>query len=163
MNTPNIHRVSWAKVAGWITSVSLSLVAAWTLQPGYESNANSLTVLTAVFSVLAGLLVAILAAGDIVRPARATWRHEMAALLLHKRDLRFLRSLLFLYLTVLALAFIGTCFDNLKLAGQVALDRGTLFLAFMAFWLSFKLPGHISRRQLDQLGSAIRARREQER
>lgn len=155
--------ISRVKVLSFLLSVELSAVFAYYLQPHYHDNSNALTVLATIFSILAGFIVAVLAMVSDERALRgASWRQDVIYLELIKFDLRQHRTIFYLYLIVLSLAFVCSIKVPLPELIQIWGERALLFLAFFAMLRSFSLPGIISRRQLEHLEKLIKDRQDRE-
>lgn len=157
------RKISILKSCGWILSIAASVCFAYFLQPKYHGNANAMTVLTTIFSVLAGFLIAVMAISADDRALRGrTWRHDVAYLELIKRDLRKHRSLFYLYLTVLSLALIATIELPVDQSAQIFIERALLFLGCFALLVSFRLPVYLTKRHVENLNAIILARRAEE-
>lgn len=157
------QRISKRKVLYAVLSVVIAGYFAWRFQPRYHDNANALTVLVTVFSILAGFLVAVMAIVGSERALRGnTWKQNTYYLTQVKKDLRRHAILFYLYLMILALAFLASL--NLRWPGliQVGIECFLLFLACLAMLASFSLPGQLTQRHITDLENVIKARREQE-
>lgn len=138
-------------------------VFAWHFQPKYHDNSNALTVLVTMFSILAGFLVAVMAIVGNDRALRGrNWRQDTFYLMQIKRDLRKHAILFYLYLTILALAFLASLNLGWPALLQIGLECFLLFLACMAMLGSFSLPGQLTRRHITDLEAIIKARRDAE-
>lgn len=154
-------KVSKRKVGIFVCYVALALVFAWHFQPKYHGNGNAMTVLVTVFSILAGFLVAVMAIVSNDRALRGkNWRQNTFYLQQIRRELRMHGLLFYLYLVVLAMAFL----TELKLGWphlvQVGLELFMLFLACLAMLFSFMLPGHLTNRHIKDLEHLIRTQRD---
>ena len=113
---------------------------------------------TATFSILAGFLVAVLGIGWDERIIRSkTWRTSAVELGLIRKDIRKHQAMFYLYLSVLALAFISALnFKSPHIEEYV--DFSVLFFACVALIYSFRLPGYLVRRNVAELDRIVRER-----
>lgn len=156
-------KVSWRKVLYFALCVLVAGFFAWLFQPKYHDNSNSLTVLVTVFSILAGFLVAIMAIVGNDRALRGrNWRQDTFYLLDIRRSLKRHAMLFYLYLMILALAFLASLNLGWYSYIQVGVECFLLFLACLAMLLSFSLPGQLTRHHIEDLERVIKERREQE-
>ncbi|WP_070330119.1 hypothetical protein [Pseudomonas aeruginosa] len=161
--TDSKQRISKRKVVYALVSVVVAGYFAWRFQPRYHDNANALTVLVTVFSILAGFLVAVMAIVGSERALRGTgWKQNTYYLTQVKKDLRRHAILFYLYLVILALAFLASLGLKWPVPIQVGLECLLLFLACLAMLASFSLPGQLTQRHITDLENVIKDRREQE-
>ncbi|TAM34927.1 MAG: hypothetical protein EPN56_12190 [Rhodanobacter sp.] len=157
------QKISWAKVAALVASVIAAAGSAWLVQPSYHNNANAILVVTTVFSVLAGFLITVLAITADERSLRGSnWRQDTVYFELIKKDLRRHRNMFYLYLIVLVFAFVGSLDVLWPAAWQHWVERALLFLAALAMFWSFRIPGYLMRRHMEALERRITERREKE-
>lgn len=155
-----VNKVSVRKVVFSILSIALSAVAAFFFQDKYHNNSNALTILTTVFSILAGFLIAVFAIVSDERALRGkSWRSNVAELEMIKRELRAHRRLFSLYLVVLTLAFVVSLDFAWPLKMQLRIEYGLVFLASMAMISSFRLPGYLMARHMEALDRVIESRK----
>lgn len=155
--------ISSKKVAMYVFALAASSAFSYFAQPRYHSNGNALTVLTTIFSIMAGFLIAVMAIVSDDRVLRGpTWRHDTAHLEFVKRDLLRHRMMFSLYLSVLCLAFVGAM--SVPQGSELAtwLERVLLFLACFAMLWSFRLPSYLARRHLSRLDQLLKERRDNE-
>lgn len=152
------------KRAGWsLASLLLSVAAAYFFREKYHNNSNALTILSTVFSILAGFLIAVFAIVSDERALRGkSWRSNVADLELIKRELRSHRRLFFLYLMVLTLAFIVSLDFAWPMKLQIWIEYVLVFLASIAMISSFRLPSYLMNRHMDALDRVIAAKREEQ-
>jgi uncharacterized membrane protein len=79
-----------------------------------------------------------------------------------KRDLYKHAILFYLYLAILALAFLASLNLGWPRFLQVCVECFLLFLACLAMLMSFSLPGQLTRRHITDLEAIIKARRDGE-
>jgi uncharacterized membrane protein len=160
---PNEPEVSRRKV---LLAVLYSLIAAffaWQFQEKYHNNSNALTVLVTVFSILAGFLIAVMAIVGNERALRGkNWRQDTFYLVQIRRDLKRHAALFYLYLAILALAFLASLNLSWHSYIQIGIECFLLFLACLAMLFSFSLPGQLTKRHIKDLETVIRARQEVE-
>ncbi|MFV3329898.1 hypothetical protein ACNFIA_03065 [Pseudomonas sp. NY15437] len=156
-------KVSWRKILLFGLYTLIAAFFAWQFQAKYHNNSNALTVLVTVFSILAGFLIAVMAIVGNERALRGrNWRQDTFYLIQIRRDLKRHAALFYLYLAILALAFLA----SLNLAWpdpvQIGVEGFLLFLACLAMLLSFALPGQLTRRHITDLEAIIKTRQEEE-
>lgn len=165
MATVNVkkRRVSWRKVLAALLGTPLGIFIAFNFQPKYHGNDDAMTVLVTVFSVLAGFLVAVMAivANDNALKGR-TWRQDVFYLQEIKKELFRHKILFYLYLWVLAFAFLAALNLPWPKCVQVWLEVLMLFVAFFAMLFSFFLPGQLTRRYITHLEEVIKEKRKSE-
>ncbi|MCY1532123.1 hypothetical protein D9M68_673740 [compost metagenome] len=91
-----------------------------------------------------------------------TWRQDTYYLQEVKKELLRHQLLFYLYLLVLALAFLAELELGWPGFAQSWLERVMLFLASLAMLFSFFLPGQLTRRHISDLEKIIRDRRDHE-
>ncbi|WP_312360251.1 hypothetical protein [Stutzerimonas balearica] len=157
------RKLSWRKIAYVIGCIVVSAFFAWHFQPRYHNNSNALSVLVTVFSILAGFLVAVMAIVGSERALKGrNWRQDTFYLLQVREELRKHSALFYLYLIVLAFSFLAALGLGWPRKVQIGVEMALLFLASLAMLLSFSLPSQLTKRHVNDLESAIRARREKE-
>jgi peptidoglycan/LPS O-acetylase OafA/YrhL len=161
--TPEEPKVSRRKV---LLAVFYALIAAffsWQFQEQYHNNSNALTVLVTVFSILAGFLIAVMAIVGNERALRGrNWRQDTFYLVQIRRDLKRHAALFYLYLAILALAFLASLNLGWPNNFQIGVECFLLFLACVAMLFSFSLPGQLTKRHIKDLEMVIRTRQEEE-
>ena len=127
-----------------------------------EGNIEALRILVTVFSILAGILIAVITMlGDPRALYPGSWRIASA----HRRNLRRVLSryqcLFYVYLAVIALAFVGTLFGRISCETEFArwFGRVALSLGAGALVWSFGLPAAIIKAQMERLDEEVRKRR----
>jgi len=157
--------IDWKKVMAFAVTCLVSCAFACYCQPQYHDNPNSILVVATVFSVLAGFLITVMTLIADDRSIRGrNSRQSVTHLELVKKDLRRHRNMFYLYLLVLALAFVGSLNLN-KLSWiewQNWCERLVLFFSSIAMLWSFQLPGYLTRRHIEALDRGIREQRERE-
>lgn len=144
-------------VAGVIVGVVVFCLS--TFLPAF--NHNSLGLLVTAFSVLAGIMIAIITMlGDPANLYRGSWR--MASL--HRRQIRrrFFRYeiLFYAYLIVIGLACAAAVIDGVVWPETARwLARVALALGAATFIWSLGLPRAIIRTQMDRIGEEVERRR----
>lgn len=156
-------RLSWRRVVFFGLYIVVATFFACQFQAKYHNNDNALTVLVTVFSILAGFLIAVMAIVGNERALRGRdWRQDTFYLIQIRRDLRRHAVLFYLYLLILALAFLASLGLPWPDPIQVGVEGFLLFLACMAMLLSFALPRQLTRRHIADLESIIKARQDEQ-
>lgn len=153
------RKISWKKSLFSLGSVVVSALVAYFFHAKYHNNSNALTILTTVFSILAGFLIAVFAIVADERALRGkSWKSNVAELELIRRELRSHRRLFSLYLVVLTLAFIVALDFGWPMKLQERIEYVLVFLASMAMIWSFRLPSYLMSRHMDALDRVIESR-----
>lgn len=129
---------------------------------GSEDHTEALRILVTVFSILAGMLIAIITMlGDPRALYRGNWRRASA----HRREIRRVlhryELLFYVYLVVIALAFAAALFGESASDAAMArwLERCALSVGAGALVCSFGLPAAIIRAQMERLDEEVNKRR----
>ncbi len=163
MESLTTQKISWRKALFSLGSVVVSALVAYFFHAKYHNNSNALTILTTVFSILAGFLIAVFAIVADERALRGkSWKSNVADLEMIRRELRSHRRLFSLYLVVLTLAFIVALDFGWPLKLQERIEYVLVFLASMAMIWSFRLPGYLMARHMDALDRVIESRRSEQ-
>ncbi|NKF51381.1 hypothetical protein G3R49_12515 [Shewanella sp. WXL01] len=148
------------KVSLAIAVILWSILGSYFAQPLVHGNDSATTLIVTVFTVLAGVLMAVITLiGDPKSLPSGSWRKaELAYQRTYNRLMRH-KWLFLLYLWVLALIFLSILFKG-KLANyQSVIEYIYLFLANVAFILSLRLPSSLLAIQLERIEYEIEQRR----
>lgn len=143
------------RVLYFVAALAASVAAGFWGQPLIHGNQDAVNVITTVFSILSGFLVAIITiVGDPTAAAsRDRWRFtEMQRDNVRRRLIRN-KWLFVLYLATVGIVFIATLAKNSPEL-SVWLERAYLAFASLAFLLSFRLPWalvHLQMRRYDEI------------
>nr|VFK41399.1 MAG: hypothetical protein BECKTC1821D_GA0114238_101011 [Candidatus Kentron sp. TC]VFK62430.1 MAG: hypothetical protein BECKTC1821F_GA0114240_10747 [Candidatus Kentron sp. TC] len=155
--------IDWWKVLLPLLSLVLAILSARFGQPLIHGNEQAIDVLTTVFSILAGFLIAIIAIlGDPVLLPPGTWR---AAEMQRKKSIGRLKVhkwLFLLYLVTLAMVFTAHLLGQRYPTITIWLERGYLFFGVLVFILSMRLPGALMKLQEERIDGIIEHRREED-
>lgn len=143
-----------------ILAFMLASFASYYGQPLIHNNAQAISLITTVFSILAGFLVAIIAiTGDPALLPPGTWRAaEMEREKIGRRLIRH-EWLFTLYLATLCLIFISLLLQKVCPQITIWLERIYLFFGVLAFSLSLQLPSVLIKIQRERIDSVIEHRR----
>ena len=137
----------------------VALSIAWYGQPFVHGNADAVNILVTLYSILAGVLIAVITIiGDpVFLVGGKSWRYSE----IKRKDiitqLRNKRLLFFLYLITLVLILITKIFPATCVTEWS--ERGYLFLSFYGLYYSFRLPSTIMKAQEEKLDQFIEHRR----
>jgi hypothetical protein len=140
-------------------------VAAFYCQPYVKENSDALLIVTTVFTVFAGFLVAIITIlGDPSLVPDGTWRAAESRRENIEHRIIWHIWLFVLYLSTIGLIFISAVVkkapdDVVSLDWKVWIDRAYLFVGVSSFLLSFALPFAMRKIQMDRLDREIERRR----
>lgn len=155
---------SWGRIFTLLVGVGAGIVGAYYGQPLIHGNDLAINVIVTAFSILAGFLIAIMTIiGDPSSFSRYSWRaHELSRSTVF-RGLRRQQWLFMLYLATVCAMFSGSLLAHSS--GRISawilvwLERMYLFMAILAFVVSFRLPGTLLRIQLARHDDMIEARK----
>ena len=136
-----------------------SLLMAWLFAPQFHCNKEAREVLVTVFSVLAGVLVALMTISSDARRLDGRSRRESVWFFREmKREISAQKVVFWIYLSVLALLFL----DALKVFDRFGISRVSdyviVWLSVVSLVSSFVLPSELTRRQIEALTAEIRSR-----
>jgi hypothetical protein len=140
-------------------------IAAWYAQPYVGDNSDVVLVVTTVFTVFAGFLVAIITIlGDPSLVPPGSWQ-----IIENRREMIEQRIIWHIYLLILYLVTIALIFTSVILrkvpvgivseAAKAWIDRAYLFFGIFSFLLSFALPSALHRTQMNRLNEETERRR----
>lgn len=155
---------SWGRFFTLLVGVGGGVAGSYYGQPLIHGNDLAINVIVTAFSILAGFLIAIMTImGDPSSFSRYSWRaHELSRGTVF-RGLRRQQWLFMLYLGTVCAMFAGSLLahapNGVSCRVLVWLERTYLFMAILAFVVSFRLPGTLLRIQLARHDQLIEARR----
>jgi hypothetical protein len=145
--------------------VVIGAVVAYYAQPYVHDNADVVLIVTTIFTVFAGFLVAIITIlGDPSLVPGGDWKIAENRRKNIESTLMWHNYLFAMYLITLALIFSSAVIKNVPVAiipeiVKVWIDRGYLFFGASSFMLSFALPFALQRIQMRRLDHEIDRRR----
>jgi uncharacterized membrane protein YoaK (UPF0700 family) len=155
---------SWGRTATILIGTIAGAAGAYYGQPLIHKNELAISVVVTAFSILAGFLIAIMTImGDPSAFGRHSWRaHELSRNTVF-RGLRRQQWLFVLYLATVCTMFAGSLVsrtsNGVSVTLTVWLERAYLFMAILAFAVSFRLPGTLLRIQMARHDHLIESRR----
>ncbi|WP_291969645.1 hypothetical protein [Candidatus Symbiopectobacterium sp.] len=159
------ERVSKKKVLTFFLSIAISAAAAYYGQPSISDNSNAINVLVTMYSVLAGILIAIISVmGDpSVLDSGGSWRRAYLSSKLPKARLTRTKILFHIYLITLFLIFVSYLVPKVRYPQlRLWVEYFYVFFASMALILSFKLPSTITDVQRARLDKKILEQRKKD-
>lgn len=157
--------VSIRKILQFFFAIALSAVAAYYGQPAISGKSDAINVLVTIYSVLAGILIAIITLiGDpAVLDTDGSWRRTYLSSKLPKIRLLRLKILFHTYLITLLLIFLAYVVPKESFPhAKVWVERALLFFACIALLSSFKLPGAVIEVQRSRLDKKIAEQRKKD-
>ena len=131
------------------------------LQPYIHGNQDAINLIVTVFSILAGILVAVITfVGDPNSLPQGSWRVARRASTRTYNRLTRKKQLFSLYLLTLVLIFGAVLIKGKHPEIELWIERIYLFLAICAFIVSFRLPAALMQLQGERIEQEILSRRE---
>ncbi|MBU0562277.1 MAG: hypothetical protein KJ890_01805 [Gammaproteobacteria bacterium] len=144
------------RVLFFIGAAFISIVAGYTGQSLIKDNANAISIITDVFSILAGFLMTVLTLLIEPKPTARIWREAAATKRNFVHRLVRYKWLFMLYLIVLAMGFLITLLkDGASADIQLWAERIYLGLACLAFIISLTLPSQLMNLQVSRYNEMI--------
>lgn len=157
--------VSIRKIIQFFFAIALSALVAYYGQPAIAGKSDAINVLVTIYSVLAGILIAVITLiGDpSVLDTDGSWRRTYLSSKLPKIKLLRMKILFHTYLITLLLVFLSYLVPRESFPhAKVWIERGLVFFAFMALLSSFKLPGAVIEVQRSRLDKKIAEQRKKD-
>ncbi len=154
--------IAFGRVTFILVGLLVGGVTFWFGEPYTAGNIDALKILVTAFSILAGILIAIITAfGDAQDLLEGSWRIASAHRRQKVNNIDRCVILFYVYLTVITLAFISALLN--KISTEVAMthwvERITLSAGVSALFWSFGLPIAIRRIQKDRLDREVNRKR----
>jgi hypothetical protein len=155
---------SWSRFITILVGLAAGIAGGYFGQPLIHGNDLAINVIVTTFSILAGFLIAIMTImGDPSAFGRHTWRVSELARSTIKNGLLRQQWLFMLYLATVCAIFTGSLLSHSTngVSGHIIvwLERVYLFMAILAFVISFRLPGTLLRIQMARHDQVIESRR----
>jgi hypothetical protein len=156
-------KIDFAKIRFGILAFILAVIISYYGQPLIHNNSQAISLITTVFSVLAGFLVAIIAiTGDPALLPPGSWRAaEMERENILKRLTRH-KWLFILYLVTLCFIFVSLLLQREFPQINIWFERVYLFFGVLAFTLSLRLPSVLTKIHQERIDCVIEHRRAQD-
>ena len=158
-----IKQIDPLRLAFLLTGFCAAGLAFWFGDPLVSGNVEALKILVTAFSILAGIVIAIIAIlGDPAGLYSGSWRVASAHRRQIKRRLRRFAVLFYLYLIVIGLTYAAVLAGNSTMCSEIArwAERLTLSAGVGAFVWSFVLPVTIINAHMKRLDEEVKKRRE---
>lgn len=158
-------KVSYGKIATFFLSVAISAAAAYYGQPFISGKTDAINVLVTIYSVLAGILIAIITLiGDpSVLDTDGSWRRTYLSSKLPKVRLLRLKLLFQAYLLTLLFVFLSYLVPkDIFPILRIWTERSFVFFATFALLSSFRLPGAVVEVQRARLDKKITEQRKKD-
>ncbi|HID8434776.1 TPA: hypothetical protein ACXIJW_002330 [Serratia marcescens] len=158
-------KVSIRKIIQFFFTVAFCAIVAYYGQPAISGKSDAINVLVTIYSVLAGILIAIITLiGDpSVLDTDGSWRRTYLSSKLPKVKLLRLKILFHTYLVTLLMVFLAYLIpkDSFPHAKEWV-ERVLVFFASIALLTSFKLPGAVIEVQRSRLDKKIAEQRKKD-
>ncbi len=157
--------VSKRKIFTFFLSVALSATVAYYGQPVISGKSDAINVLVTIYSVLAGILIAIITLiGDpSVLDTDGSWRRTYLSSKLPKVRLLRLKLLFQTYLLTLLFVFLAYLIPKESFpTTKIWAERCLVFFAAVALLSSFRLPGAVVEVQRSRLDKKILEQRKKD-
>ena len=156
------RKIAYGRVVLLLLGVAVFAAVLWRGGSVTDGNTEALRILVTSFSVLAGMLIAIITVlGDPQALYPGSWRIASA----HRRRIRYAlfryELLFYVYLVVIALAFAAALLGKIASDAAIArcFERVALSLGAGALVWSFGLPAAIIRARMERLDEEVNKRR----
>lgn len=149
--------LDYRRLAFFAGAVVISAFAGWNGQPLVHESEDAASMITSVFSILAGFLMTVLTLLIEPKPTAKIWREaETLKFNFVNRLIRY-KWLFMLYLIVLGLIFCTELIStNEKYSETVVwMERGYLTLTCLGFIISLTLPSQLMQLQVDRYNEMI--------
>jgi len=151
------------RILAYVICLLLSAVGAYYAQPFVKENADAVMILTTVFTVFAGFLVAIITIlGDPSLIPEGSWRVAEGRRDSVEAQLIAHVWLFVIYLLAIALLFVGVVVRDAPVVPdeiKMWIDRAYLFVGFFSFLLTFGLAKSLLTIQVGRIEAEIKRRR----
>jgi len=155
------QKISLFEAAFLVFAVLVGGCVAWFIRPLVRGNADAVTLLATVFSILAGLLIGIVTLlSDASLVPEGGWRVAVLARPVLQRRLQRHRLLFLVYLLTLVLLLASTLVPDAWDNTLATIETAYLFFATIGFLYSFRLPWTLARIQTERLDAVIEERRQ---
>ena len=155
-----IEQVAWGRLAYGLLAFLAGFAGSYWGQPLIHGNTDAISLIVTVYSILAGLLIAVITVlGNSELIVRGSWRSAAYSKQAIKRRLLRHRLLFKIYLTTLFLIFVSMLLGDKLSTVKAWLEHTYLFLAIVAFVMSMSLPSSLLNIQEEMLDSEIERRR----
>lgn len=150
-------RIDWRRLLFFLGAASISAWCGWHGQPLVHENNDARSMITDVFSILAGFLMTVLTLLIEPKPTAKIWREAAAKKTTFVNRIIRYKWLFMLYLAVLGLVFVANLLDKGKDSAEVLLwvERLYLTLATLAFIISLTLPNQLMQLQVGRYNEMI--------
>lgn len=152
--------IAWGRVMYAVASIVASGVLTYLYGDHLHNTTDIITVIAAVFSILAGVLIAIVSIlGDPSMLMDQSWRHTYLSSLEIQRKLHRKIDVFVLYIVILAALFVFAMLDDRTTNFYKIVQKIVFFLSVMGFFASLSLPFSLVKIQKDRLAAAIKSAR----
>lgn len=149
--------IDWRRLLFFLGAAFVSGWFGWYGQPLVHENNDARSMITDVFSILAGFLMTVLTLLIEPKPTAKIWREAAAKKTTFVNRIIRYKWLFMLYLLVLGLVFAANLLGKSSESGDLVvwIERAYLALAILAFIVSLTLPNQLMRLQVGRYNEMI--------
>lgn len=154
-------KIDWRRVLFFLAAAFVSLWCGWHGQPLVHASSDARSMLTGVFSILAGFLMTVLTLLIEPKPTAKIWREAASKKTTFVNRVIRYKWLFTLYLSVLGMLFVANLLSTDKSYSDslIWLERLYLALATLAFIISMTLPNQLMQLQVSRYNEMINEKR----
>jgi hypothetical protein len=163
MNQPNqtqtaSRRIAWGRIVYAFVSVIISGFLTYKFSAYLNNTAEIITVIAAIFSILAGVLIAVVSIlGDPSMLMDQSWRHTYLSAKEIQRKLQRNIDIFALYIAILVTLFVFAMLEDRTTGFFRIVQAVQFFLTTVGFFASLSLPIALVKIQRDRLDAAIKS------
>ncbi|CRM28481.1 hypothetical protein [Pseudomonas sp. 25 E 4] len=149
--------IDWRRIAFFLGAVFISIWCGWYGQPLVHDNNDARSMITDVFSILAGFLMTVLTLLIEPKPTAKIWREAASKKTTFVNRIIRYKWLFMLYLSVLGMVFVANLLTKAAGVAEILLwvERIYLSLATLAFIISLTLPNQLMQLQVGRYNEMI--------
>tara|TARA_R110000868_G_scaffold21144_2_gene88190 strand:+ start:2579 stop:3076 length:498 start_codon:yes stop_codon:yes gene_type:complete len=149
--------IDWRRVLFFLGAAVVSAWCGWHGQPLVHESNEARSMITDVFSILAGFLMTVLTLLIEPKPTAKIWREAASKKTIFVNRIVRYKWLFMLYLSVLGMVFAANLLDKSEsyIYALVWLERSYLTLATLAFIISLTLPNQLMQLQVSRYNEMI--------
>ncbi|SEJ85754.1 hypothetical protein [Pseudomonas sp. NFR16] len=150
-------KIDWRRVFFFLGAAIVSVWCGWHGQPLIHESDNARSMITDVFSILAGFLMTVLTLLIEPKPTAKIWREAASKKTTFVNRIVRYKWLFMLYLSVLGMVFAANLLSKSEDCAEILvwLERAYLSLATLAFIISLMLPNQLMQLQVSRYNEMI--------
>lgn len=149
--------IDWRRIAFFLGALFVSVWCGWYGQPLVHENNDARSMITDVFSILAGFLMTVLTLLIEPKPTAKIWREAASKKTTFVNRIIRYKWLFMLYLSVLGMVFVANLLTKATGVAEILVwvERVYLSLATLAFIISLTLPNQLMQLQVGRYNEMI--------